>query len=161
MNKNAPDKKWTLDLANEKASERFGSQLAHCLSPNLVLALSGDVGTGKTTVVRALLRSLGIRCAVKSPTFSLVESYVCEKFTIHHFDLYRIAQAEELEYLGFRDYFSHQSICLIEWAEHAGKFLPKVDARFHLAVQGLGRRLTMNACSEMGKEILAKLAGEQ
>lgn len=154
------DKIKNIDLINEQASELFATQLARCLSAPLVVSLSGDIGTGKTTIIRAMLKSLGVQSAIKSPTFSLVESYLCNNLYIHHFDLYRIHHEDELEYLGFRDYFSNQSICCIEWAEQAGKALPLVDIRFNLSIKGAGREMQIVASSVAGKRILACLAGE-
>jgi len=150
----------TLDLPDEKASEDFAAQLALCLEPALVMAFSGDLGAGKTTLVRALLRNLGIQSAIKSPTFSLVESYLCHNVAVHHFDLYRIHHEDELEYLGFRDYFTSDSICCIEWAENAGKSLPNIDIRFKLSIKGAGREMQIMALSIAGKRILARLTGE-
>jgi tRNA threonylcarbamoyladenosine biosynthesis protein TsaE len=149
-----------LDLPDEQASERFATQLASCLSSPLIITLSGDLGAGKTTIVRAMLRSLGVQSAIKSPTFSLVESYPYQNGTIHHFDLYRIHHEEELEYLGFRDYFTKESICCIEWAEKAGRALPKVDIRFNLSIKGVGREVQITAFSDAGQRILACLSGE-
>ncbi|HDV6760047.1 TPA: tRNA (adenosine(37)-N6)-threonylcarbamoyltransferase complex ATPase subunit type 1 TsaE [Legionella pneumophila] len=150
----------TLDLVSEQESKRFAEKLAFCISAPLVITLSGDIGAGKTTIIRAMLKSLGVISAIKSPTFSLVESYNCGQFHIHHFDLYRIHQEEELEYLGFRDYFSNQSICCIEWPEHGGKTLPPVDIQFNLIIKGTGRLIQIAALSVAGKRILACLAGE-
>lgn len=149
-----------LDLVNEQASVQFAEHLASCLVAPLVLSFSGDIGAGKTTIVRAMLRSMGVESAIKSPTFSLVESYVCHNVPLHHFDLYRIHHEDELEYLGFRDYFSRDSICFIEWAEHAGNALPQVDIRFKLSIKGAGRKLQINALSAAGNRILVCLAGE-
>lgn len=149
-----------LDLPDEKASEHFATRLALGLIPPLILTFSGDLGAGKTTIVRAMLKSLGVQSAIKSPTFSLVESYYCEHIPIHHFDLYRIHHEDELEYLGFRDYFTNESICCIEWAQNAGRALPKVDIRFNLSIKGAGREMQMSAYSDAGKKILACLAGE-
>jgi tRNA threonylcarbamoyladenosine biosynthesis protein TsaE len=121
------------------------------------MTFSGDIGAGKTTIVRAMLRALGIQGAIKSPTFSLVESYSCADFTVHHFDLYRIHHQDELEYMGFRDFFSAGAICCIEWAEHAGGFLPDLDLRFKLSMKGTGRELEIKALSEQGQKIAAAL----
>lgn len=149
-----------LELSNEEASERFGSQLATWLAAPLVLTFSGDLGAGKTTIIRAMLKKLGVEAAIKSPTFSLVESYSCQQMQIHHFDLYRIDQAEELDYLGFRDYFTNQSICCIEWPEHAGNQLSEVDLCIKLMNKGAGRHVQIFASSVAGKQILTSLAGE-
>jgi tRNA threonylcarbamoyladenosine biosynthesis protein TsaE len=149
-----------VNLNNEQASELLAVRLASRLSAPLILAFSGDIGTGKTTIIRAMLRHLGVQSAIKSPTFSLVESYSCSDVLIHHFDLYRIHYEEELDYLGFRDYFSTNSICCIEWAEHAGRALPKIDMQFHLSIKGAGRHMQISALSVAGEKILACLAGE-
>ena len=145
----------TLDLINEEASKQFAGRLAACLSPGLILTFSGDLGAGKTTIIRSMLQSLGVMTAIKSPTFSLVESYLCQDLQINHFDLYRITHEEELDYLGFRDYFSDQSVCCIEWAEHAGNALPHVDIHFNLSIKGAGRHMQIDASSVAGKRILA------
>lgn len=149
-----------LNLPDEKASECFATKLVPYLNPPLIITFSGDLGAGKTTIVRAMLKCLGVTSAIKSPTFSLVESYLCQQKQIHHFDLYRIHHEDELEYLGFRDYFTHESICCIEWAENAGKTLPKVDIRFKLIIKGAGRELHIAAFSDVGQRILAYLTGE-
>lgn len=165
----------TINLANEKASECFANRLASSLHPflpetlhlsqdkikalPLVMSFSGDLGTGKTTIIRAMLKGIGIQSRIKSPTFSLVESYVCQGIQVHHFDLYRIDHEEELEYLGFRDYFTPDSVCCIEWAEKAGKSLPNVDIRFKLSIKGAEREMHIQALSTAGKKILTHLVG--
>lgn len=154
------DKMVSRALANEADSEHFATQLAQCIFFPLTLTFSGEIGTGKTTIIRTLIRTLGISSAIKSPTFSLVESYTLNDGNIHHFDLYRLNHEEELEYLGFRDYFSKHSMCCIEWPEHAGKSLPNVDIRFNLSIKGAGRELQMQAMSAAGEKIIACLAGE-
>jgi tRNA threonylcarbamoyladenosine biosynthesis protein TsaE len=161
MTETGYDKITTWYLDNEKASEQFGAQLASYLSAPLVITLSGDIGVGKTTIIRSLLRNLGIQSAIKSPTFSLVESYFCQGLHVHHFDLYRIHNEEELEYIGFRDYFSNDNVCCIEWAEHAGKTLPPADIRFNLSIKGAGRELQIIASSSAGKRIMASLADKR
>ncbi|MDI1351170.1 MAG: tRNA (adenosine(37)-N6)-threonylcarbamoyltransferase complex ATPase subunit type 1 TsaE [bacterium] len=149
-----------VDLPNEGASEFFAGQLASCLISPLVMTFKGEIGAGKTTIIRAMLKKIGVQSAIKSPTFSLVESYECNNMSIHHFDLYRIHHEEELEYLGFRDYFSHHSICCIEWAEHAQNSLPTIDLSFNIEMRGVGRHMHINALSDTGKRILSCLAGE-
>lgn len=150
----------TLFLSNEQASEAWARRLAQQMHAPLILCFSGDIGAGKTTIIRAMLRALGIQCAIKSPTFSLVESYDCNEFMVHHFDLYRIHHEDELEYIGFRDFFTEHNICCIEWAEHAGQSLPAVDIRFKLNIKEAGRELEINALSAAGQKILAGLMGE-
>lgn len=148
-------------LDDEQSSINFATLFAQHLLAPLILTFSGDIGAGKTTIIRAMLRALGIQCSIKSPTFSLVESYSCTHFVVHHFDLYRIHDAEELEYIGFREFFSEQSICCIEWAEHAGAFLPAVDIHCTLRVKDAGRELEIKALSAAGQKIVACLTGEQ
>lgn len=151
--------KLTLDLPNEETSVQFGMLLGKGLVAPLVMTFSGDLGTGKTTIIRAMLKSIGIESTIKSPTFSLVESYECNTMQIHHFDLYRIHHMEELDYLGFREYFTNQSMCCIEWPEHAGSQLSEVDLRFNLSCKGAGRHIQMVASSVVGQKILNDLAG--
>ena len=158
MTKN--ENKFTLFLSDEQASEQWATSLAQQIKAPLVLSFSGDIGAGKTTIIRAMLRALGIQCAIKSPTFSLVESYTCNDFVVHHFDLYRIHHEDELEYIGFRDFFAEQNICCIEWAEHAGQLLPEVDILFKLKVKEIGRELEITAFSAAGQKMLAGLTGE-
>ncbi|TAL62040.1 MAG: tRNA (adenosine(37)-N6)-threonylcarbamoyltransferase complex ATPase subunit type 1 TsaE [Legionella sp.] len=155
------DKIINIELLDEAASEQFAIRLAQCLVAPLVLAFSGAIGAGKTTIIRAMLKNKGIKSAIKSPTFSLVESYQCADVQLHHFDLYRLNNAAELDYLGFRDYFTEQSICCIEWAEHAGRALPNVDIRFKLSIKGAGREMQIEALSAAGEKMIACLAGEQ
>lgn len=149
-----------LHLKDENATKQFGKELAQLVAPPLVLTFSGDLGSGKTTLIREIIKGLGIKSAIKSPTFSLVESYDCKGIQIHHFDLYRIGHSEELEYLGFRDYFTNQSICCIEWPEKAGTVLSAVDLCFKLSVEGAGRALQIIAPSVAGLKLLTQLAGD-
>ena len=153
-------KEITLDLPSQKASEDFAIRLAPSLVPPLIMTFSGDLGAGKTTIVRAMLKYLGVKSAIKSPTFSLIEIYHCQDMCIHHFDLYRIHHEDELEYIGFRDYFTNDSICCIEWAENAGKTLPNIDIRFKLSIKGAGREMQMTSFSDAGRKILDRLIGE-
>ncbi|KTD79296.1 tRNA (adenosine(37)-N6)-threonylcarbamoyltransferase complex ATPase subunit type 1 TsaE [Legionella waltersii] len=150
----------SMDLIGEEASQQFAKRLALFIVSPLVLTFSGEIGAGKTTIIRSLINSLGIHSAIKSPTFSLVESYHVNNLAIHHFDLYRIDQEEELEYLGFRDYFTEHSVCLIEWPEHAGKSLPSTDIRFNLVIKGAARELRISALSATGRRIVQNLSGE-
>lgn len=149
----------SIELVDESASEALATRLATCLVCPLVLTFSGEIGAGKTTFIRALLRALGVKSAVKSPTFSLVESYDCQTFQVHHFDLYRIHDETELEYIGFRDYFQDNAVCCIEWPERARHGLDHIDINFAFAISGSGRLLTSSASSGAGEKILYGLIG--
>ena len=105
----------------------FGAELARQVQAPCVICLKGDLGAGKTTFVRGFLRELGHQGTVKSPTYNIVESYEVHGMTIHHFDLYRLRDADELDMMGFLDYFADHCICLIEWPEIAQHYLKQAD----------------------------------
>ncbi len=149
-----------IDLPDEQATESIAARLAACLFSPLVLTFSGDIGAGKTTLIRAMLRRLGVHTAIKSPTFSLVESYQGTHLQIHHFDLYRIHDETELDYIGFRDYFSAKAICCIEWPERAPGYLAAPDIQCTLGLKGVGRQMQISALSSTGAVVLSCLAGE-
>ena len=111
-------------IESEAAMEAFGAKLALSCKSGDCIVLNGPLGAGKTTLVRGFLKSLGHQGIVKSPTYTLVETYKLNNRNINHFDLYRIAKPEELEYIGWRDYFADQAINLIEWPEKAESLLP-------------------------------------
>lgn len=136
-------KVWEFYLPSPEHTELFAQCLGRCLQPKMLLTLSGDIGAGKTTVVRALLRSLGVDGAIKSPTFSLVESYDIGTQHFHHFDLYRIIEETELEFLGFRDYFQSDAICCIEWPERMNLAPDHVDIALILTRVSEGRNIRM------------------
>ncbi|MDP1603086.1 MAG: tRNA (adenosine(37)-N6)-threonylcarbamoyltransferase complex ATPase subunit type 1 TsaE [Legionella sp.] len=149
-----------IELPHEEAVSDLARALASCLVSPAILTFSGEIGAGKTTLIRAMLRALGVSGAIKSPTFSLVESYLCQHLQVHHFDLYRIHNEEELEYIGFRDYFGGQSVCCIEWPERAELSLGAVDLRFVLTIKGSGRLMRIEALSGAGEKMLSCLAGK-
>ena len=149
-----------IDLPTQLASEQVAIRIAACLVSPLTLAFSGEIGAGKTTLIRAMLRALGVDSAIKSPTFSLVESYQVRHLHIHHFDLYRIQDESELEYIGFRDYFSKDAICCIEWPERVPSCIEHADVGFSLNMKGTGREMQVRALSSAGASMLSCLWGE-
>ena len=114
-------------IESEQQMMALGGQIADTFPQGGLVFLHGDLGTGKTTLVRGLLRHLGFEGTVKSPTYTLVEPYRVDGRELYHFDLYRLADPEELEYMGIRDYLSSDALCLIEWPEKAQGFLPQED----------------------------------
>lgn len=144
----------TLNLSDEAATLALGGSLADLLQAPMVIYLEGDLGAGKTTLTRGLLRGLGHEGAVKSPTYAIVESYELAKFNVHHFDLYRFADPEEWLDAGLVDLFDEQSVCLIEWPTQGEGFLPDADLEVSLSVQNQGRTCTIIAKSSLGKECL-------
>jgi tRNA threonylcarbamoyladenosine biosynthesis protein TsaE len=146
------------DIVSEAAMEAFGGALARAADAALTLYLSGQLAAGKTTLARGFLRARGYAGAVKSPTFTLVESYEIAPRTVHHFDLYRIADPEELEYIGLDEYFDAGADCLVEWPQRAAGVLPLADVEIELEVYGGGRRLRLTANTERGRGIAKGVA---
>ncbi|MSP26908.1 MAG: tRNA (adenosine(37)-N6)-threonylcarbamoyltransferase complex ATPase subunit type 1 TsaE [Methylococcales bacterium] len=134
-------------LPSTEATEQFGAALWTLLPEKGVIFLQGDLGMGKTTLVRGFLRASGFTGAVKSPTFTLVEEYTLGERKIFHFDLYRLNDSEELEWIGIRDYFEQNCLCFIEWAERGTGFLPQPDMIISLTAEGLGRNISFNTVS--------------
>jgi tRNA threonylcarbamoyladenosine biosynthesis protein TsaE len=148
----------TLALPDEAATLELGARLADALSPGMLIWLRGDLGAGKTTLTRGLLRGLGFHGKVKSPTYTLVESYVISGLYLYHFDLYRFVDPEEWDAAGFRDYFTGDSVCLVEWPEKAAELLPVPDLEIRLAIHGAGREVMLSALTESGKQCLDRLS---
>lgn len=144
-------------IVGEEAMVAFGYRLGLALSRGGIVYLNGDLGTGKTTVCRGILQALGHRGAVKSPTYTLVEPYVLGGRSVYHFDLYRLADPEELEYIGIRDYFEPHGLCLVEWPERGKAYLPEPDVLMHLSVIGEDRQVICEAGTDYGLEIIKRL----
>jgi tRNA threonylcarbamoyladenosine biosynthesis protein TsaE len=130
-------------LNDTQETEQFGAELFKSLPSKCVIFLQGDLGAGKTTLVRGFLRAAGFTGAVKSPTYTLVEEYMIGGRKLFHFDLYRLVDPEELEWMGIRDYFDQDSVCFIEWPDKGKGFLPEPDTVIALETQGTGRLLTI------------------
>jgi tRNA threonylcarbamoyladenosine biosynthesis protein TsaE len=146
-----------LTLADEDAMLAFGAQLARSFEGGAAVFLSGDLGAGKTTLVRGILRALGHQGAVKSPTYTLVEPYELDGRQVYHFDLYRLGDPEELEYMGVRDYFDGDALCLVEWPQQGKGFLPSADLNIYIEHLSQGRRLYCQAGSGKGVAALAEI----
>ncbi len=130
-------------LQDTQATEQFGATLWQQLPAQCVVFLHGDLGAGKTTLVRGFLRAAGYHGTVKSPTYTLVEAYQINDRKIFHFDLYRLNTPEELEWMGIRDYFDEECVCFIEWPARGAGFLPKADYLITLSTEGTGRLLVL------------------
>jgi tRNA threonylcarbamoyladenosine biosynthesis protein TsaE len=149
-------------LADEAATMALGAALARVIEPGVCIYLSGDLGAGKTTLSRGLLRALGHAGRVKSPTYTLVELYVISKLNLYHFDFYRFNDPEEWNDAGFRDLFNGTNICLVEWPEKAGTLLPPPDLKVSLTVVSnatpeQGRMATIEAQTTTGQAILPEI----
>ncbi len=157
----------SLFLPDEAATVATGETLASAIQPimvgdkpaNLVVYLKGSLGAGKTTLSRGILRGLGHRSAVKSPTYTLVEPYVLAGGCLYHFDLYRLKDPQELDYLGIEDYFQPGCICLVEWPERGQGWIPAEDISITLGQEAQnherqGRRLVLRASSPVGESLL-------
>jgi tRNA threonylcarbamoyladenosine biosynthesis protein TsaE len=143
-----------LKIPNEKAMLELGKLLAEACKESCIIYFIGELGAGKTTLIRGFLQSLGFQGVIKSPTYTLVEPYELSQTPIYHFDLYRLQDPEELEYIGVTDYFTNEAICLIEWPERGQPMLPKADLNCEIKVVDTGRDVTLTATSEVGKKIV-------
>lgn len=148
----------SFQLADEAATLSLATALSRCLEPGLLIFLEGDLGSGKTTLVRGLLRALGHNGPVRSPTYTLVELHAISGIDLYHFDFYRLNQPEEFLDAGLEEYFGGKGICMVEWPERAGAYLPPADLRIRLAIHGTGRVADIAALSPRGLGCLERLS---
>lgn len=150
---------------NENEMLQFGNTLANCFKQylaqnpyhSLIIYLNGELGAGKTTLSRSIIQTFGHSGNVKSPTYTLVEEYALPPYQLYHFDLYRLADPEELEFMGIRDYFRPQSICLFEWAIKGQGIIPTPDIIIQIDYAELGRNITLRPQTPQGQSITTEL----
>ncbi len=147
-------------LADETATVAMGEKLAQAITNGAVIYLHGDLGAGKTTLTRGVVRQFGHSGKVKSPTYTLVEPYELTNTNIYHFDLYRLADPEELEFMGIRDYFNDSAICLIEWPEKGAGLLASADLEITMEYVDLERKITVISTSDKGAKIINNLIND-
>ena len=147
----------SFSLDNEAATTAIAIRLAGVLRAGMVIYLRGDLGAGKTTLVRALLHALGFTERVKSPTYTLLEQYEAGGLHLCHFDLYRFRDKTEWETAGFRDEFNGHNICLVEWPEKMHGLVPQADMEIVFEIPPVGRNITIHANTATGRECLRLL----
>lgn len=146
-----------LVLSNESQAQELAQVLTQVLTVPLFITLSGQLGAGKTTLVRALLRAYGYEQAIKSPTYTIVESYPLEKFSLHHFDWYRLDQEDELEFLGFRDYLGSDAINIVEWPQKAPSYAKQQDIEITIDIEDEKRIICFTSHTVAGDLCVQKL----
>ncbi len=144
-------------LISERDTEALAAAMAQAWREPLLVYLSGDLGVGKTTLVRHLLHAFGHHGSVRSPTYNLVEPYALGIGPVFHFDLYRVQDPEELELIGWRDYLAEAALCLVEWPERAQPLLPQADVEVALQLHGHQRSATLQAQGERGSAWMQRL----
>jgi len=146
-----------LHIASEAEMEALGEKLANAVTGSCAIYLQGPLGAGKTTLVRGFLRVMGHTGTTKSPTYTLVETYKLGNYDIHHFDLYRLNDPEELEHIGIRDYYSDHSIYIVEWPERGAGVLPPADIQINILYDGTARKVSIKVTSEAGRGLVNSL----
>ena len=144
-------------IKDEVEMRQLGAKLAAACDSGGVIGLRGNLGTGKTTLVRGALESLGVSSGIRSPTYTLVEYYDLAPLCIAHFDLYRLADGEELEYLGYRDYLNAATLCLIEWPERAEGYLSNIGLEININYDVDGRLVELTPTCDWGACIIASI----
>ncbi|MBV1915004.1 MAG: tRNA (adenosine(37)-N6)-threonylcarbamoyltransferase complex ATPase subunit type 1 TsaE [Pseudomonadales bacterium] len=145
-------------LEDPQATAEIGAKLSKAIAgQRLVVYLQGDLGAGKTALCQAIIKSYGYDGRVKSPTYTLLEPYELPNVLIYHFDLYRLADPEELEFIGIRDLVSENALFLIEWPDKGIGFLPEPDLKLNMTVQSPGRMLYIQGISDHGEKIVDSL----
>ncbi|MBV6523226.1 tRNA (adenosine(37)-N6)-threonylcarbamoyltransferase complex ATPase subunit type 1 TsaE [Ursidibacter maritimus] len=144
-----------------KLAVSFQDFFANHRDKGLVIYLNGELGAGKTTLTRNIVQAFGHKGNVKSPTYTLVEEYHLPPYSLYHFDLYRLADPEELEFMGIRDYFRPQTLCLLEWAMRGQGMIPNADIIIQIDYAQTGRNLELQAQNEIGQTIIANFLANQ
>jgi len=144
-------------LIDSEQTVQMGRDIALSILQATTIFLHGDLGAGKTTLTRGFVQALGHQGNVKSPTYTLVEPYEVGEWNIYHFDLYRLCDPEELEFMGIRDYFTNKSLCLIEWPQRGFGLLPQADLELSLTYNELQRKVELSANTQNGQNIIDAL----
>ena len=145
-------------IRDEKQMRELGARLIAACAHGGVITLQGELGAGKTTLVRGALEAEGVSTGIRSPTYTLIEYYPLDRFAVAHFDLYRLADPEELEYLGYRDYLNPQTLGLIEWPQRAAGYLQSTDLEIEIAYDPAGRRVDLRAKTDWGRELISAIS---
>lgn len=151
------DQFYALTLVDLAATAALADCLAKSLTPDLIIYLNGELGAGKTTLVRGILNGLGYTGITKSPTYTLVETYSLQNLLINHFDLYRLADPSELEFIGIREYVSNNSICIFEWPQKGVGIIPPADLNIDLEIEHHKRKVIITANTVKGLNVLQSI----